>query len=215
MKGKRRFIDRALTEPQFRAAIFAYASLTLNACYAVYNGVLGIIYGSLWYFTLLFYYALLSSARFRVARIAISHDSYRKDAGIESTRHFTGVMLIAMSIVLLISVSLSALGRAGDKNARAVTLSIAVYTLYKLGLALYNGRKARKRGSELLMTLRGISEADAVVSLFTLLRSVTSSALASDKASAKLADLLLGIAVSAAVMLLGTRLASTDIKDRR
>ena len=65
------------------------------------------------------------------------------------------------------------------------------------------------------MTLRGISEADAVVSLFTLLRSVTSSALASDKASAKLADLLLGIAVSAAVMLLGTRLASTDIKDRR
>lgn len=124
-------------------------------------------------------------------------------------------MLIAMSIVLLISVSLSALGRAGDKNARAVTLSIAVYTLYKLGIALYNGRKARKRGSELLMTLRGISEADAVVSLFTLLRSVTSSALASDKASAKLADLLLGIAVSAAVMLLGTRLASTDIKDRR
>ena len=47
-----------------RILLMSAASLAINAAYAIYNGVLGFIYGSLWFLTLSAYYIILSVMRF-------------------------------------------------------------------------------------------------------------------------------------------------------
>ena len=51
-------------DKRHRIIIYAVAGLVINLMYAFYNGILGIMFRSIWFMTLFAYYAVLSSMRF-------------------------------------------------------------------------------------------------------------------------------------------------------
>ena len=59
-------------------------------------------------------------------------------------------------------------GEGGKSYPGLMIYAVATYTFYKLGMAIRNMIKARKEKSLLLVTLRNISYADALVSILSL-----------------------------------------------
>ena len=79
-----------------------------------------------------------------------------------------GIILSISSIALGGAVIMLVSGQGGKSYPGLMIYAAATYTFYKLGMAIANMIKARKEKSILLVTLRNISYADALVSILSL-----------------------------------------------
>lgn len=143
----------------------------LNLAYALYHGILGISFGSMWFLMLGAYYVLLSVMRFS----AVLCGRMRKQHPALSERFpaaFLGAMLVLLSVVLAFSVYLSFHYDVAIQHHEIMMITIATYTFYKITLAAVNTVKAHKQKSPLLIAIRNIGCADASASLLTLQRSM-------------------------------------------
>ena len=158
---------------RFRIVVYTAGSLMLNVAYAVYNGVLGLFYSSVWFMILCVYYALLAVMRY----MTVSYEK-KQDKGLQVVSEvyvmrFTGMMFIVMSVVLMLIELYSMIHNTARQYAKLVIASIALYTLIKLVRAIVNLVKVQKHRSPLLSAIRNISLADAGVSAVTLIRSLS------------------------------------------
>lgn len=160
-------IGKAINNPKGRILLISTAYLALNAAYAIYNGVLGFVYGSLWFLTLCAYYIILSVMRFAAVSCGIRGAQTQ-----EFIMRFTGVMLIVLSLVLAGSVYYSVRLEVAKKNGTIVMITIATYTFYKVIAAFIKAAKTVKRGIFLYIALRSIACADAAASVLSLQRSM-------------------------------------------
>ncbi len=179
MKGKlghyirnHNIVNGILHNRNHRVVLAAAASFALNVGYAIYNGVLGLLYGSLWFLSLCAYYIILSVMRFA----AVSYGRKNRLKGERQSEvfvmRFTGVMLMLLSLVLSASVSYSLSHEVEKANGTIVMITIATYTFYKVILAFVNAVKTAKHHVPLLTTIRNISCADAAASVLSLQRSM-------------------------------------------
>ncbi len=180
---------------------YAYGSLVFNGLYSLYNLFLG-IYSASWTFIALFgYYALLGSLRFGVLM------SSRKK-GKDSLRQtflmsFTGGMFIGLAATLGGIVYLSHVTGSGRKHHEIIMISIALYTTIKVVLAIRNLVKSRKREKLFMTTLRGISLADALVSILALQQSMLMTFEGMSDGEEKLLNLITGSVVTLLIFILG------------
>ncbi|MGN0461673.1 MAG: hypothetical protein ACI4HZ_04445 [Ruminococcus sp.] len=186
----------------------ATTSLAVNICYALYNGILGVVYGSLWFVTMFAYYTILSVMRFTAV-------IYERKSILKKTEkpeifvmRFPGVMLIVLSFVLSGSVYYSIFYEVATKNGKIVMITIATYTFYKVTIAIVNAVKTAKHRSPLLTTIRNISCADAVVSIMSLQRSMLVSFRGMNQKEIMLMNTLTGIAVCLFVFIFGLIMAT-------
>lgn len=164
-------MKRILGNQRDRVILSAAMGFVLNLAYALYHGVLGIRFGSLWFLLLGAYYILLSVMRFS----AVLYDRRRKRDPSLSERFlapFLGTMLILLSVILAFSVYLSFRYDVAIQHQEIMMITIATYTFYKITLAVVNAVKAHKQKSPLLAAIRNIGCADAAASLLTLQRSM-------------------------------------------
>ena len=180
-----------------RTLKFAIASLTFNIAFATYHLVMGLVTSSWWLLTLGSYYLVLSIVRFVVLR---------SKSGERFIAKFTGWMLILLSIPLAGTVILSVLRDRGQERHMIVMIVMAAYAFTKITLATIKLIKARRSTSATLITLRNISFADAVVSIFALQRSMLVSFEGMTEAEIVIMNALLGSAVFVIVFLLGLNL---------
>lgn len=139
-------------------------SLFINLAYAVYNAAIGFYTHSWWFVTLCLYFTVLSITRFSLLRIKSKSSG---DLSLEIfAEKFTGVMFIILSVSLIGTVVLSVIDNHGTEYHEIVMITIALYVFVKMTLALINVIKARKNDSPVIKALRGISFADAFVSVF-------------------------------------------------
>lgn len=156
---------KAVSDARFRTVLFSCISVVINLSYALYNGVVGIVYSSIWFITLFAYYTILSLMRFYAVTYELRSEGRRTE---RSVMCFCGVCLCFLAIALSGMVCLNI---ASDRNASKHTIlmiTIAAYTFWKASAAIVNSVKARRKGSPLLITLRNINCADAAVSMLTL-----------------------------------------------
>ena len=179
-----------------RTVKVAFASLTFNIAFATYYLVLGFVTSSWWLLTLGAYYLILSIVRFVVLR------SKSKERFITK---FTGWMLIILSIPLVGTVILSIVRDRGNELHKIVMIAMAAYAFTKITLATIQRIKAR-RSTATLITLRNISFADALVSIFALQRSMLVSFEGMTEAEIVMMNATLGSAVCVIVFLLGCNL---------
>ena len=180
-----------------RTLKFALASLTFNIAFATYHLVMGLVTSSWWLLTLGSYYLVLSIVRFVVLRSKSEKRFIAK---------FTGCMLILLSIPLAGTVILSVVRDRGHERHMIVMIAIAAYAFTKITLATIKLIKARRSTSVTLITLRNISFADAVVSIFALQRSMLVSFEGMTEAEIVVMNATLGSAVCVIVFLLGLNL---------
>ena len=179
-------------------------SLFINLAYAVYNAAIGFYTHSWWFVTLFMYFSVLSVTRFSLLRI-----KYKSSGNLSLelfAEKFTGIMFIIISVSLIGTVILSVIDNHGTKYHKIVMITIALYVFIKMTLAVINVIKARKNDSPVIKTLRGISFADAFVSVFSLQRSMLVSFGEMKENNIKLFNVLTGSGVCIIIFLLGLNL---------
>ncbi len=176
---------------------FALVSLIMNVVFGAYHLVFGILSNSWWLLTLGTYYLILSIVRFAVLRTKERERFIAK---------FTGWMLIVLSIPLAGTVILSVVRDRGRQFHMIVMIAIAVYAFTKITLATINLVKSRRSTSATLITLRNISFADALVSIFALQRSMLVSFEGMTEGEILIMNATLGCVVCVTVFMLGVNL---------
>ena len=185
-----------------RTLHLAVASLAFNIAFAIYHLVLGLITRSWWLLTLGSYYLILSIVRFAVLRFKSNERFITK---------LTGWMLIILSITLVGTVILSVVQDRGHELHMIVMIAMAAYAFTKITLAIIKFIQARHSTSAILITLRNISLAHALVSIFALQRSMLVSFEGMTDGEIVIMNAALGSFVCVIVFLLGLNL----IKNRR
>ena len=177
-----------------RALKFLLATPASNVAFAVYHLLLGLFTGSWWLLTLASYYLVLSVVRFVVLRFKSKEHFIIK---------FAGWMLILLSVPLIGTVILSVLRDRGHELHTIVMIAMAAYAFTKITLAIIKLIEARRSKSAILITLRNVSLADALASIFALQRSMLVSFEGMSEAEIVIMNAALGSAVCIACFLLG------------
>ncbi len=182
----------------------AQMSLALNMIYALYNVGLGVFGGSWWYLTLAAYYVVLSVMRFCV--VLTSRKKVKNGVSDEFVMRFTGFMFMFLSVVLAGTTYLSMRSDQGIRYHEIVMITIALYSFIKITYAIVRLVQSKKEHSISLKTLRNISFADALVSIFSLQRSMLVSFDGMTQSDIAVFNSLTGSAVYILVFVLGLNL---------
>lgn len=175
---------------------FTVLSLIGNISYSLYNIVLGAVGGSWWFLALGAYYAILSVMRFSVLR--------KKEIVFNTFAKRTAILFIVLiTIPLAGTVVLAFIKDRGIYFDKIAMITIALYTFIKVTLATVNLAKAKKNASLKLQMLRNISFADALVSIFSLQRSMLVSFKGMDESTVRVMNIITGSVVCVTVVALG------------
>ncbi len=179
----------------------AYISLAFNGLYSFYNLILGIFTKSWWFTALFGYYSVLSVVRFGV--ILSTKKEKKENISQSFIMKFTGAMFVIMGVTLAGTTYLSFKSDTGIKYSQIIMISIALYTTIKVTLAIVNLVKERNNRNLNIMTLKGIALADALVSVFSLQRSMLTSFEGMTPEEIKLFNAITGTVVYILIFVLG------------
>ncbi len=180
----------------------AFISLGINFAFGLYNGVLGALNRSYWFFALAIYFIVLGVMRFGIL-LNIRHSN---DNNSKFITRFTGGMLIFMGITMAGIVYMASADKIGGKYHQIIMITMALYAFSKITLAIINLVKAHRTNGYTVKALRNISLADAAVSIFSLQRSMLVSFEGMTDSNIFLMNCLTGTAVYVLIFLLGINL---------
>ncbi len=181
-----------------------YTSLVVNFAYAAGNIAIGFITHSWWFITVGAYYAVLATTRFSVLQIK-RRAKGNSDIAVFAKR-ITGILLLVLSFCLIGINILSAMKERGTKYHEIIMITIAAYTFTKITMAIIGLVKSKDHASPVTKTLRNIAFADAVVSIYTLQRSMLVSFPGMNPADILIFNILTGTAAWIVVLFLGISL---------
>lgn len=162
-----RYVSLYMKEPGIRFNVAILLGLILNGCYIVFNLVLGIIYGNIWYITVAAYYMLIAALRYLLI------DSGEKSRSDDSAKTVATLMLVValpmtgmiiytvitnnrsvppsvtlpfffayaiVSILRAVKGLFSSKGESGDSRrvAHTIRLSLALLSLFNLQTSLFS-----------------------------------------------------------------------------
>lgn len=170
---KRNFTNKLINQYGFRTVVFAIGSFTLSCAYVAFNGVLGIIYRSVWYGSLTAYYLLLAIMRgiaLNLYRGKTQPDKECINYQAKALKIFRlcGIGLTILPIALSMAILHMVLGKNSFEHYGYTIYVAALYAFYKIIMAVYNAVKAKKYDDAVISTLRSINLADAFVSILAL-----------------------------------------------
>lgn len=164
--------DRLYQDYWYRTVLVTSVSFLLNIFYAVSNGIFGWFQHSAWLGTLAAYYLVLSVMRFGVVRYGwkvrnLEMDQSKKLRELRIYRN-TGILLLMNTIVLDGTVILLLHNKGGKSYPGTLVFAVAAYTFYKTIMSVIHMIKAKRMKSPLLVAVRNIGYADALVSMLSL-----------------------------------------------
>lgn len=178
-------------------------SLGIHVMYALYNGGIGVVTRSWWFVTLSAYYLLLSVMRFAALQM---QKKQTDPATAVFAKRFTGVLFILLAVCLAGTVILATVTDRGIRYHEIVMITIALYAFTKVTLSIISLCRSKADPSPIHKILRNISFADALVSIFSLQRSMLVSFEGMSGENIRLFNALTGSAVCVAVLILGINL---------
>ncbi len=160
----------------YGARTFAIASFTLalNIAYAAFCAIIAILSQKPWYGVLAAYYILLTFMR---GGIVFYHGRMRKNSeGDFDERQrldwkkykTTGALLMLLPLSLSFAIVQMVKDTGGYKYGSIMIYAVAAYTFWKVTMSVINIFKAKKSSDFIVMAVRNIGLADALVSLLSL-----------------------------------------------
>ena len=205
---KNPFGERFLDDHAFRTILTTLPAFLINVAYTVYNGVIGIMNQSAWFITMAVYYSLLGIMRYRAVstgrRIARLEDKQLIRKKELSVIKMDGILLLVLNLALSGAVLLTIAQDTAKRYSEIMVISIAAYTFYKITMALINMIKVRKTQSPILITIRNIGVADALVSMLTLQATMLASFQDKSSLNSNQMNAITGLAVCILIAILGT-----------
>lgn len=151
---------------RFRIVFFAGCTLAVNILYGLAHAVFGVLDASAWLLVLAAYHILLGVMRFGAVLTEKRQSSER------FVMRLCGGMLMALALVMGASTALSILQERAVPHGMIVMLTIAIYTFWKMTMAIVHTVQAHQCGTPLTRTIRNITLASALASLMTMQRSM-------------------------------------------
>lgn len=199
--------ERFLADYTFRTILTTLPAFLINVAYTVYNGVIGIINQSVWFITMAVYYSLLGIMRYRavstgrkISRLDDREQIRKKELSVIKT---DGILLLVLNLALSGVVLLTIAQDTAKRYSEIMVISIAAYTFYKITMAVVNMVKVRKRKSPILITIRNIGAADALVSMLTLQAAMFASFQDKNSLNTNQMNAITGLSVCILISILG------------
>ena len=190
--------QRLQEDRRFRIVTFAALNLIVNLLYGAGHVLLGVLDGSVWLLVMAAYYMLLGAMR--CGAVLTEH----RQTSERAVMHLCGGLLMALALVLGATTALSLLQERAVPHGVVVMLAIAVYTFWKMTMAIVHTVQAHQSGTPLMCTIRNITLASALASLMTMQRSMLVSFEGDITADgALILNICIGTAVCLLVFLMG------------
>lgn len=156
---------------ELRSFLTSSFSFIINIAFFVYNLILGIIYNSIWNWSISIYFALLIMLR----SIIIFKEKNFSKCNIVNLKQKRLLLFkivcwcfILMDVSLIVPISLMVLSKRIVDIGMIPAIAIATYTTYKVTLAIINYLKKKSKINPSIRALRLITLKDALVSVLTL-----------------------------------------------
>lgn len=199
--------ERFLADYTFRTILTTLPAFLINVAYTVYNGVIGIMNQSVWFITMAVYYSLLGIMRYRavstgrkISRLDDREQIRKKELSVIKT---DGILLLVLNLALSGVVLLTIAQDTAKRYSEIMVISIAAYTFYKITMAVVNMVKVRKTKSPILITIRNIGAADALVSMLTLQAAMFASFQDKNSLNSNQMNAITGLSVCILISILG------------
>ncbi len=172
--SRNRFTERIATDYGYRAGFFNTITSIINILYAIYTLGVAILTRSSWYASLCIAYFILSLMRVYVVRGNRKQLKYEKINYIESWNTFrnVGISLITYALAFSAVVVQMVVFQIHNEYAGYLIYGVIGYTIYKVVIAIIKLLTVRRYKNPTWQSLRNITFADALVSLFSLQISV-------------------------------------------
>ncbi len=156
---------------EMRSLITSSFSFIINIAFLFYNLIFGIIYNSIWNWSISIYYALLII--FRAVVLLNEKKWIKQDVEISNVKReklFAIICwcMIIMDLSLIAPITLMTLSKRSVNIGTIPAITIAAYTTYKITLAIINYSKKKSKLNLSIRALRLITLKDAIVSVLTL-----------------------------------------------
>lgn len=161
-------IEKNIKDKKSRVFMMAIISLAINFLYGVYNGVLGVVWNSIWFATMSIYYIILGVMKFMAVKCEYSKRTKGKIKKELFIMRIDGILLLLLTFVLTGVVCLSIKLELGKSYNTIIMITIATYTFPKVISAIVNFIKVRKNSTPIIKTIRNINVSNALVSIFSL-----------------------------------------------
>ena len=159
------------TNYNFKTLISSAGAFLITTAFALYNGFLGLRYGSVWNGCICVYYILLSVTRGIIPfvekkNLALSENAAKNRRIL--TFRVTSIIILVTDIALIVPIALMVLNDRYVNMGLIPSIAMATYTTFKIVTAIMNIKKARKSDNILVREIRTINFIDACVSVLTL-----------------------------------------------
>lgn len=157
----------------YQTLMSSAVSFGCTALFALYNGYLGLRYGSVWHGSIGIFYLLLMVIRGIVlltemrnqTRLAAEQNRCRRRIFLISS-----VLLLVLDLTLILPISMMVVLDKPVSIGLIPAIAMAVYTTWKITMAsIHVGRQRRRSGGNILVVeLRTVNFIDALVAILTL-----------------------------------------------
>lgn len=167
-----KYANKYLTEKDLRIRISLYSGLGINAGFALFKVIMGVLYQSKWLFAMAGYNMILSVMRFilvyrdRASKKEIS-DYERKVWGLHSYK-VCGWLMLLLNIAISVIVGIVVFDKQTISYPGFMIYAIAAFAFYYITKAIINMVKYWHRKNPIFAAVKRIEMAKALVSIFTL-----------------------------------------------
>ena len=167
----KRFVGMQRKDYLLNTVTFSVFSMLIGFAFALYNGVLGIAYRSLWNGSICVYYFLLAVVRAIIVYLHRKESTGRRERGAVHRRRTyfaTHMVLILMNISLVVPVVVMVTDGRSYTYGLIPAIAMATYTTYRITMSIIHYRKSRHNANILVAELRTINVIDSLVAVLTL-----------------------------------------------
>lgn len=170
MKDRIKDFLRSLREDyHFRTVYTARISALITFGFTVFNGVIGILYRSVWNISICIYYVLLANVRRIIVRSQRKTVDKNQDKEIiKKTYAVTHIILILIDLALVVPVILMVIGARSYTYGIIPAISMAAYTTYRMTMSIIHYLKSKRNENRFIRVIRTINLQDTLVSVLTL-----------------------------------------------
>lgn len=170
MKDRIKDFLRSLREDyHFRTVYTTMISALITFGFTVFNGVIGVLYRSVWNISICIYYVLLAVVRRIIVRSQRKTVDKNQDKEIiKKTYVVTHIILILIDVALVVPIALMVIGARNYTYGMIPAISMAAYTTYRMTMSIIHYFKSKRNENRFIRVIRTINLQDTLVSVLTL-----------------------------------------------
>lgn len=170
MKDRIKDFLRSLREDyHFRTVYTTRISAFITFGFTVFNGVIGVLYRSVWNISICIYYVLLAVVRRIIVRSQRKTADKNQDKEIiKKTYAVTHIILILIDLALVVPIALMVIGARNYTFGIIPAISMAAYTTYRMTMSIIHYLKSKRNENHFIRVIRTINLQDTLVSVLTL-----------------------------------------------